>query len=245
MKKRIIFPILCFVVFSFPISATRDSIQNRFMSFVEDINTFSMYVPQEKVYLHTDNTDYFLGETIWFKAYVVTSGLHQPTNLSKVLYVELLTPEGEVALTQKYEINNGRSHGRIYLDTRTFYSGFYELRAYTRYMTSFDKEVVYSRIFPVYSFPEEGNYEVRKITGSEIKCECLREKEANYQGLNIEFFPEGGSLTVGLNNRIAFKVTDKDGKSIDATGSVYNSKKEIVTDFFGTTQWNGCFFFSA
>ena len=30
--------------------------------------------PQERVYLHFDNTAYYLGETMWFKAYV-TSGL--------------------------------------------------------------------------------------------------------------------------------------------------------------------------
>ena len=31
--------------------------------------------PQERVYLHFDNTSYYLGETMWFKAYV-TSGLN-------------------------------------------------------------------------------------------------------------------------------------------------------------------------
>ena len=30
--------------------------------------------PQERVYLHFDNTAYYLGETMWFKAYVI-SGL--------------------------------------------------------------------------------------------------------------------------------------------------------------------------
>ena len=28
---------------------------------------------QEKVYLHFDNNCYFLGDTIWYKAYVVTT----------------------------------------------------------------------------------------------------------------------------------------------------------------------------
>ncbi len=27
-------------------------------------------LPQEKVFLHLDNTCYFLGDTIWYKAYV-------------------------------------------------------------------------------------------------------------------------------------------------------------------------------
>ena len=34
----------------------------------------SRALPPERVYLHFDNTAYYLGETMWFKAYV-TSGL--------------------------------------------------------------------------------------------------------------------------------------------------------------------------
>ena len=44
-------------------------------------------LPQEKVYLHLDNTCYFLGDTIWYKAYVVRSDRQVPTDLSKILYV--------------------------------------------------------------------------------------------------------------------------------------------------------------
>ena len=29
--------------------------------------------PQERVYLHFDNTAYYLGETMWFKAYTTSS----------------------------------------------------------------------------------------------------------------------------------------------------------------------------
>ena len=44
--------------------------------------------PQERVYLHFDNTAYYLGETMWFKAYV-TSGIdNRATSISRVLYVE-------------------------------------------------------------------------------------------------------------------------------------------------------------
>ena len=35
--------------------------------------------PQERVYLHFDNTAYYLGETMWFKAYT-TSGLPTTRN---------------------------------------------------------------------------------------------------------------------------------------------------------------------
>ena len=41
--------------------------------------------PQERVYLHFDNTAYYLGETMWFKAYV-TSGIdNRATSISRVL----------------------------------------------------------------------------------------------------------------------------------------------------------------
>ena len=55
-------------------------------------------LPPERVYLHFDNTAYFLGETIWFKAFVTSNNDDRPTTLSRVLYVELVAPEGYVAL---------------------------------------------------------------------------------------------------------------------------------------------------
>ena len=35
---------------------------------------FAQGFPQERVYLHFDNTSYFKGEQIWYKAYVVRDG---------------------------------------------------------------------------------------------------------------------------------------------------------------------------
>ena len=56
--------------------------------------------PQERVYLHFDNSAYYLGETMWFKAYV-TSGLTDDEKpQSRVLYVELCAPEGYVVETK-------------------------------------------------------------------------------------------------------------------------------------------------
>ena len=74
---------------------------------VKSYNHFGKYNPQEKVYLHFDNTGYYLGETIWFSAYVVTSPQLRPTEMSKVLYVELLTPEGRIVETKKLKIEGG------------------------------------------------------------------------------------------------------------------------------------------
>ena len=49
---------------------------------------------QEKVFVHTDNQCYFVGDTLWYKAYVVRADNLQPTDMSRILYVELLSPDG-------------------------------------------------------------------------------------------------------------------------------------------------------
>ena len=59
------------------------------------------HVVQEKVYLHFDNTGYFMGEKMWFTAYVVRADGHRPGVRSRVLYVELLNPGGDVVQRRK------------------------------------------------------------------------------------------------------------------------------------------------
>ncbi|MHB9142140.1 MAG: hypothetical protein ACYC25_09715, partial [Paludibacter sp.] len=53
--------------------------------------------------------------------------------------------------------------------------------------------------------------------------------------------PEGGNLVPGLSNRIAFKAVDKQGKSLNVSGTIYNSKGEEVTSFSSTYQGMGSF----
>ena len=85
-------------------------------------------MPQEKVYLHFDNTGYFENETLWFKAYVTRTDNGHPSDLSKVLYVELLNPTGNVLPTLKYPIDSlGGAHGEMKLDT-ILEAGLYEVR---------------------------------------------------------------------------------------------------------------------
>ena len=86
--------------------------------------------PQEKVFLHIDNTCYFVGDTIWYKAYVTRSDRQTLTDLSKILYVELLTPDGYLVERQQVEMPDGTGHGAFTL-TDSLYAGYYELRAYT------------------------------------------------------------------------------------------------------------------
>lgn len=55
---------------------------------------------QEKVYLHLDNTCYYKGDTIWYKSYVVRADNLDYTDMSRIVYVELVSPDGLVVERQ-------------------------------------------------------------------------------------------------------------------------------------------------
>jgi len=48
------------------------------------------------------------------------------------------------------------------------------------------------------------------------------------QGINISFYPEGGTLVQRLKNRIAFKATDNYGMPIDVKGVILNQKGDSL-----------------
>lgn len=146
--------------------------------YIKEINQFNKRNPQEKVYLHFDNTGYFLGDTIWFKAYTVLAEQHRFSPLSKVLHVELLTPQGEVIANRKLMIENGQCHGEFPLK-RIYRSGFYEVRAYTRRMLNFGDDCIFSRVFPVYDEPEtDGNYAEKAMdSGFGVKNERKKKRK--------------------------------------------------------------------
>ena len=109
------------------------------LGYVESIRSFNTLYPQEKVYVHMDNRSYYLGDTIWFKAYVMNATTLHPTQMSGVLYVELLNEKGVEMERKKMRLVNGMCHGDFVLkeDYRT---GYYEIRAYTRYMLNWGNE---------------------------------------------------------------------------------------------------------
>ena len=162
-------------------------------------------LPQEHVYLHFDNSCYYLGETIWFKAFVTSGNNDIITNQSRVLYVELVSPEGYVVKTNKYNISsNGTCHGDIYMEPN-YLSGFYEIRAYTRYMLNRGDEAVFSRVFPVYDQVKNGDWSFRNMLKRPRRF--IKDGIWNYEEdirCDLKFYPEGGHLVNGIEGVVAF-----------------------------------------
>lgn len=206
-------------------------------SYLDNINSFNQMLPQEKVYLHFDNTGYFIGETIWFKAYVLRDDAGRLTDMSKVLYVELVSPNGEIQDKQTLAVNGGTASGCIHLD-KLLMSGYYEVRAYTRYMTNWGKEHIFSRVFPIFERPSNPGDLSCLIESSRHKTRLpdYRETEEPKAACQVNFYPEGGHLIAGKENLLAFLVTGSEGAMAHqecALVSGTDTLKIVTTDQFG------------
>ncbi|WP_462267155.1 carboxypeptidase regulatory-like domain-containing protein [Mucilaginibacter sp.] len=111
-------------------------------------NKFAESYPVEKVYVHTDKPYYASGDTIWFKAYV-TVDLHQPTILSKVVYIDLISSTDTIMRAMKLPVINGFAQGNVTLDPLTYKQGNYRIRAYTTWMRNFDPGNFFVKNIPV------------------------------------------------------------------------------------------------
>ena len=206
---------------------------------------------QEKVYLHIDNNCYFKGDTIWYKAYVTDAQTLEYTDQSRLLYVELVSPDGLVVERQTVVISEKGYGAGDFQISDSLYSGFYELRAYTRWMLNFcvtkhpysrkDREqfynkrmaddffrlygTVYSRVVPVYERPEnEGDYFTRYIVN---RAKTRADKDLR-ERLKVSFYPEGGHLVEGTRCMVAFEARDEEGQYVDVYGTLGDKTVETV-----------------
>ena len=209
---------------------------------LDSIKTVLLNAPvQEKIYLHLDNQCYFKGDTIWYKAYVVRADSLTYTDKSRILYVELVSPDGMVVERQNLIASEkGYGDGNFVLED-SIYSGFYELRAYTRWMLNFcvsvhdygkkDEEcfydrqmakdffrqfdAVYSRVVPVYERPEvPGDYSAKYIVS---RPKTRQDKELKEE-LIVNFYPEGGHIMAGQPCTVAFEAVNEEGEAQDVSG---------------------------
>ena len=153
--------------------------------------------PRERLFVHTARPYILAGENLYFRIYR-TLGEHRAADpLSKVAYVELIDPDGDVALQSRVlmEANGGPGYLEIPVDVR---SGVYTLRAYTRWMRNGAVENYYHQPVTVINT-------LRRLG--------LKEKK---EGFSVELYPEGGDLTDGIPAVCGMMVRTSDGLPVQA-----------------------------
>lgn len=192
------------------------------------INTLKEFVqaqevlPRERVYIHTDRDWYFVGDRIWFSAYVTAGGYNYLSEISNVLYVELVAPNGNIIERVNVKLEEGRGAGSVtFKNTRNAEPGVYQLRAFTKWAQNFGESYVFTK-----------KIKVRTEASPEVKS--TQEKDNN---LDVQFMPESGHLVGGLPTRLAFKAIGFDGLSREVSGTIYDGTDRQVASF--SSQHNG------
>ena len=184
-------------------------------------NLLSLRFPNEKIYLHIDRPSYWAGDDIWFKAYLLNPSIPECN-----IYVELINSSGNVIDKKICWSQNGLAYGDF--DTGdSISSGVYQIRAYTNWMRNFNDNWFFRK-----------NIIIWNLRDKEIKQEqdVLKTKD-----VDLQFFPEGGTYVANLKNRVAFKATDKNGKSIAVEGEIVDDRGIKIADFKSSHKGMGSF----
>lgn len=183
------------------------------VEFVRQFKMLEAELPRERIYLHTDRDWYYFGDRIWFSAYVLSGPLTLPSEMSRVLYVELYTPDGDLAKREAVPIALGRAEGSLPFGEMDAQSGTYRVKAYTAWALNFGESYVYTK-------------DVTVITDEEAKT-----KADDADAPDLQFLPESGHLVAGIPSRTGFKAVDKDGYGVDISGIIYDDNGNTITDF--------------
>ncbi len=193
----------------------------------------------EKIYLHTDNSRYFIGEDLYYKAYTVRASNNLLFDNSNILYVELISPDAEIIARNMTNIEMGLGHGDFQLtDSIGVKPGVYQLRGYTNWNRNFGDDFVFKKnieIIDVFESRSKTNKTQNSATESIIT------QITNPNKFTVDFFPEGGSFIENVASIVGFKAVDGNGKPINVTGEIYDSDNELVTSFLSPHDGMGKF----
>jgi hypothetical protein len=207
--KIIVFLFTCLVSYGVQTSAqdVAEAIPDRFKQ-------YQKLSFQEKMYVHTDKSFYLAGEIIWFKVYNVDGTFHQPSDLSKVAYLEVLDKDNKPVMQGKIALKKGKGNGSFYLPA-SINSGNYRVRAYTNWMKNFSADYYFEK--PV------------TIVNS-LKPLTLPKPDTALR-YYAAFFPEGGNLVNDVESKVAFKVTDRYGKGVACKGILLADNNDTLLAF--------------
>jgi hypothetical protein len=198
---------LCSVKFGYGQEAVFNSIGQKF-------DAYRTQALQEKLYVHVDRSFYQTGETMWFTIYAVDGTTHRPLDISAVAYLEITDLINHSLLQTKIELKAGEGHGSLLLPS-SLSSGNYRVRAYTRWMKNFDPDFYFQQPISILNTLRKPEVESAPVVAA----------------IDVQFFPEGGSLVKGLKSKIAFRATDKDGHGIAFRGAVITAGNDTVVRF--------------
>lgn len=173
--------------------------------------------PWEKLYVHIDKPFFKPGEDIWFKVYLTDGITFSPSEVSDVVYVELINPKGTVEKRLTLQTFQGICFGTFVID-ESAPGGLYKIIAYTNWNQNygddyrFEKDIqvqkiVFPRLLTKLDFKRE-NYAPGDTVEANITIETLENMPLAFKNLAIDI------MLGGKTNQSFEIVVDKMGKAI-------------------------------
>ena len=134
MKKKFLFLIaaICLGISSLraqqPTSTKVD-----FDKVVTGLQDYMTLRPQEKIHIHFNKRYYSVGDTIWFKVYLVNAHGNHLSAISKVVHVDFKAPNGKIE-QMVLPVYAGMATAQIILTEGLSQMGIYSIKAYTQWM---------------------------------------------------------------------------------------------------------------
>ncbi len=181
------------------------------------LSAYTSQTFQEKIYVHVDRPLYVVGETMWFKVYCVAADTHKPSDVSKIAYLELLDKESNPVAQMKISLVNGQGDGNLVVPA-ALSNGTYTVRCYTNWMKNFNPDYFFET--PV------------TVLNPFVVAETLPTSQTTNASTNdLQFFPEGGNLVGGVENRVAFRAVGQDGKGSAFKGVLVDAQDDTLLRF--------------
>lgn len=198
--------------------------------------------PAEKVYLHFDKPYYSVADTIFFKAYL-TFEQNLPSQLSKVVYVDLMDSQDSLVQSLKLPVTQSVAYGSIPLDMVNFKQGNYYVRAYTVWMFNSSPDYFFTKTIPIGEAIDKKL--ITHLSYDNIENEKGQTIEAQIQFKNMDKIPymnRSVTWSVTSNYAVVSKgkgVTDKNGIlkiSINAKKNEPITKGNLSTELTAGTE---------
>jgi hypothetical protein len=209
-RLQIVLVVLCTIISNYSKAQLELSIRLQ-----QQIGGYKKTIPQEKIFAHLDKEFYLAGEILWFKLYLAEGTHHQLLDLSKIVYVEILSNEKKPVLQAKIPIEEGTGSGSFVLPSYIS-TGNYLFRAYTSWMKNFSVDMFFEKQITIVNSLKSGSNTLENTEAAQHYA---------------EFFPEGGNLVYDLESKLAFQVTDRYGNGVVAQGLLVNSNNDTIQRF--------------
>ncbi|KGO94236.1 hypothetical protein [Flavobacterium subsaxonicum] len=150
------------------------------------------FLERENIHVQLNKSVYMTNEKIWFKGYVFHRQKNIPFFTTINVYAALMDESGKVLETKLLYANIGSFSGSFKLNSK-FASGKYYLQFYTNWMNNFaeDESVVYDLTV------------INPTTGAGNAL-----AKADPSKINIDFYPEGGTMVNGCANSMNLNISD-------------------------------------